>query len=152
MRTPGAEYLIRQRVSALRRALPAAKDGDAASLHLARVATRRLRAALPLLASGPKAEKLARSFRRLTRALGPVRELDVALLILDELEKSGEVPRAAVNRLRQSIAEERDRLYADVRDRIDDFNLEKVRKRAVAVARKSGKTRRPRDTRDSEGI
>ncbi len=143
MRTPAAEYLIRQRVSALGRALPAAKAGDAKSLHHARVATRRLRAALPLVASGPKAGKLARSVRRLTQALGPVRELDVELLILDELEKSGDVPRAAVQRLRTSIAEERRRLYSEVRDRIDDFDLEKVRKRALAVARKCA--RRPRD-------
>ena len=47
MRTPGAEYLIRQRISALGRALPAAKAGNTTSLHQARVATRRLRAALP---------------------------------------------------------------------------------------------------------
>ena len=67
---------------AIRRALPAAKAGDARSLHQARVATRRLRAALPLVASGPKAEKLARSVRRLTRALGPIRELDVAQALL----------------------------------------------------------------------
>jgi CHAD domain-containing protein len=144
MRTPAAEYLIRQRVSALGRALPAAKAGDATSLHHARVATRRLRAALPLVASGPKAGKLARSVRRLTQALGPVRELDVELLILDEFEKSGDVPRAAVQRLRTSIAEERRRLYSEVRDRIDDFDLEKVRKRALAVARKCAKRSRDR--------
>ena len=34
--------------------------------------------------------------RRLTRALGPVRELDVALINLDELERDGDVPRAAL--------------------------------------------------------
>ena len=33
MRAPAAEYLIRQRVSALGRALPAAKAGDVTSLH-----------------------------------------------------------------------------------------------------------------------
>src|SRR5439155_5542176 len=147
MRTPAAEYLIRQRVAALGRALPAAKAGDARSLHQARVATRRLRAALPLVASGPKAEKLARSVRRLTRALGPIRELDVALLILDELEKSGEVPHAAVDRLRVSIAEERDHRQSEVRNRIDEFNLEKVKKRAVTVARQCKDDTRPRDAK-----
>src|SRR5207248_7382059 len=110
MRTPAAEYLIRQRVLALGRALPAAKAGDAVSLHQARVATRRLRAALPLVGAGGKAQKLAKSVRRLTQALGPTRELDVALLILDELEERGEVPRGAIERLRASIADERHRL------------------------------------------
>ncbi|HKC57110.1 MAG TPA: CHAD domain-containing protein [Vicinamibacterales bacterium] len=145
MRTPAAENLIRQRVMALGRALPAAKDGNAASLHQARVATRRLRAALPIVGSGAKAEKLARSVRRLTRALGPLRELDVELLILDELEKRGEVPYAAVDRLRASIIDERQHLQADVRDRIDDFDIDKLRKRAVSVARKQGEDKRPRD-------
>jgi len=136
MRTPAAEYLIRQRVAALGRALPAAKTGDAKSLHQARVATRRLRAALPLLGSGRKAQKVARRVRRLTRTLGPVRELDVALVILDELGTGGEVPRTAIERLRASIIDERRRLQREVRERIDEFDLQKVLKRAVGVARK----------------
>ena len=148
MRTPAAEYLIRQRIAALGRALPAARAGDAVSLHHARVATRRLRAALPLVASGPRAEELARSVRRLTRALGPIRELDVELLILDELEKSGEVPRAGVDRLRSSIADERKHLQSGVRRRLGDFDLENVKKSAVAVARTCGR----RTRRDAQGI
>jgi len=144
MRTPAAEYLIRQRVAALRRALPAAKDGDAKSLHQARVATRRLRAALPLFGPGRKADKVARSVRRLTRLLGPARELDVSLLILDELEKS-DVPRAAIDRLRASIADERRRLQEHVRERLDEFDIQKVRKRAIAVARKGADEKVPRD-------
>jgi len=149
MRVPASEYLIRQRVSALRRALPAAKAGDATSLHLARVATRRLRAALPLVASGPKTGKVARSVRRLTRVLGPVRELDVALVILEELERSGEVPRAGIDRLRASIVEERQRLQTAVRDQIDDFDLDKLRKRALAAARKQDAGRKPRGARNA---
>jgi CHAD domain-containing protein len=144
MRTPAAEYLIRQRVAALRRALPAAKDGDVKSLHQARVATRRLRAAL-VLGSGRKADKVTRSVRRLTRLLGPARELDVSLLILDELERGGDVPRAAIDRLRVSIAEERRRLQEQVRERIDEFDIQKVRKLAIAVARKGGNERTPRN-------
>lgn len=145
MRTPAPEYLIRQRLSALGRALPAAKAGDATSLHQARVATRRLREALPVIGSSTRAEKLSRSVRRLTRALGPVRELDVELIILDELEKSGDVPYAAIDRLRASIIEERQRLQADVRDHIDDFDIDKLRKRALSVARKQADDKRPRD-------
>ena len=145
MRTPAAEYLIRQRVAALRRALPAAKNGDVKSLHQARVATRRLRAALPLFGTGRKAEKVARCVRRLTRMLGPARELDVSLLILDELENASDVPRAAIDRLRASIAEERRRLQEHVRERIDDFDIQKVRKRAIAAARKGIDEKSSRD-------
>ena len=145
MRTPAAEYLIRQRVAALRRALPAAKDGDAKSLHQARVATRRLRAALPVFGTGRKAEKVVRCVRRLTRLLGPARELDVSLVILDELEKSHDVPRAAIDRLRASIADERRLLQEHVRERLDEFDIQKVRKRAIAVARKGLEQKPPRD-------
>jgi CHAD domain-containing protein len=145
MRAQAVEYLIRQRVSALRRALPAAKAGDATSLHQARVATRRLRAALPLIASSGKAEKVTRAVRRLTRLLGPVRELDVAVIILDELEQNGEVPPAAIERLRASVIDERQRLHAEVRAELDDFDLDKLRKRAIAVARKHDDRKKPRE-------
>jgi CHAD domain-containing protein len=145
MRTPAAEYLIRQRLAALRRALPAAKDGDARSLHQARVATRRLRAALPVFGAGRKAEKVARSVRRLTRLLGPARELDVSLVILDELEANPDVPRAAIDRLRASIADKRRRLQEHVRERLDEFDMQKVRKRAIAAARKGGDEKAARD-------
>ncbi len=141
MRTTATEYLIRQRVTALGRALPAATKGDVTSLHQARVATRRLRAALPLVVPGRTAEKLARSVRKLTQALGPVRELDVALLILDEFEDSGDVPRAAIQRLRTAIGEERRQLQADLQRLLEDFDLGRLRKRALSAARKhEGKT------------
>jgi CHAD domain-containing protein len=68
--------------------------------------------------------------------LGPARELDVSLLILDELETSHDVPRAAIDRLRASIGDQRRRLQEHVRERLDDFDMQKVRKRAIAAARK----------------
>jgi len=147
MRTPAAEHLIRERVTALSRALPAASKGDATSLHQARVATRRLRAALPIVAPGRKADKLSRSVRRLTQALGPVRELDVTLLILNELEESGDVPRPAVQRLRAAISDERRQLHLGLRRLLEDFDLEKLRKRAVSAARHGG-GRMPTRARD----
>lgn len=146
MRTPAAEYLIRQRLTALRRALPAAKNGDARSLHQARVATRRLREALPLFGAGRKAEKVTRCIRRLTRLLGPARELDVSLVILDELGTSADVPKAAVDRLRAAITDERRRLQEHVREQLDDFDIQKVRKRAIAAARKGAEATGPRHT------
>ncbi len=68
--------------------LPTAIDGrDPEGVHQARVATRRLRAALdafaPWLAADAKA-KVGKRLRRLSRALGRVRELDVALLQLTQ--------------------------------------------------------------------
>jgi CHAD domain-containing protein len=136
-RTSPSELLIRQRLAALTRALPAAERGDVRSLHHARVATRRLREALPLVSSGARGRKLARAVQRLTRALGAVRELDVALINLEELERAGDVPAAAIARLRESISEERRLLHIEMRRKIAGVDLGKLARRAVAAARKT---------------
>jgi CHAD domain-containing protein len=132
---------MRQRFTALTRALPAAQKGDPDSLHQARVATRRLREALPLLAQGRGERKLERTVRRLTQALGPVRELDVSLQILDDIEASAEVPRSAVVRLRRAVLEERHGVHKDMLRRIERCNIDKLRKRTMSATRKrSGKS------------
>ena len=100
-----SELLIRQRMNALTRALPGATQGDPLLVHQARVASRRLREALPLVASGAKGRKLERAARRLTRALGPVRELDVALEMLEAMTTGSEAPRGAIAKLRQVVRE-----------------------------------------------
>jgi len=145
MRTPAAEHLIRQRIAAIGRLLPAAKEGDAVSLHQARVATRRLRETIPLVARGSRAEKLSRSVRRLTRALGPVRELDVALMILDEFDDGPQAPRQGIQRLRAAIIDERRRLRAELRRQISSFDAEALLKKGVAAARKSDGAASKRD-------
>jgi CHAD domain-containing protein len=134
--------LIRQRLAAVTRMLPGARDGDAESLHQARVATRRLREALPLVAQGSRGRKLEKSVRRLTRALGPVRELDVALITLDELQGLDEMPRAVIARLRQVVSEERRLLHDQMCRRIGKVDLDKLQARAVAAARKTRPSRR----------
>ena len=101
------------------------------------MATRRLREALPLVVSGTRGRKLERAVQRLTRALGPVRELDVALINLEELERDGEVPRTALSRLRDAIGDERRGLHAEMRRRIARVDLDKLTKRAVGAARKA---------------
>lgn len=102
--------LLKQRLSTLIDAMPAAQAGDMRSVHQARVATRRLREALPVLRSSVNGRALGqvrRQVRRMTRALGPVRELDVALAHLDELGARSIVSTRALARVRQSLARER---------------------------------------------
>jgi CHAD domain-containing protein len=133
---PQSELVIRQRLTVLTRALPAAHGGDAEAIHQARVATRRLREALPLVARRASGRKLEKVARRLTRALGAVRELDVALMTLDELKPDGESAGSGVQVLRQVIEEERDRLRADMARQIERVNLAKLERRALAAARR----------------
>src|SRR5688500_10168933 len=99
--------LLRQRLTTLIEAMPAAQAGDVRSVHQARVATRRLREALPVIGAAVNARSLGRvgrQVRRMTRALGPVRELDVALAHLDELAAKGVVSPRAIARVRDAIA------------------------------------------------
>lgn len=132
--TSSSELLLRQRLQALTRSLPSARRGHAPSLHHARVATRRLRETLPLVCSG-RNQKLQRVVRRITRALGPVRELDVALQLLDDMDRRPEAPPQALSHLRQVIREERRRVHAEMLQKLDRCNVEKLRKRALAAAR-----------------
>ena len=136
-RTSPSELLIRQRVSAVARGLPGARKGEVESVHQTRVATRRLREALPLVATGSRGRQLEKTVRRLTRALGPVRELDVALLTLDELEHLDDVPRAAILKLRQVITEERRLLHDQMCRRIGKVDMDKLQARAVVAARQA---------------
>ena len=135
-RTNPSELIIRQRLAALSRALPGAQKGDVQGVHQARVATRRIREALPLVTRGRTGKALKKSVRKLTRALGPVRELDVALMNLDQLRNAGDVSEAAVARLGQLVTEERQRLGAEMVRLISHFNLAKFQKKAIdATAR-----------------
>ena len=143
-RSAPSELLIRQRLRALEKNLPAAAKGNRDALHQARVASRRIREALPLVSGGDRARRLERQVRKITQALGPVRELDVALQILEEIEQAGEVPRPALARLRQAVSRERQVLHADMQRRLEDCNIAKLRKRAIGVARKCANERGPK--------
>jgi CHAD domain-containing protein len=80
---------LSKRRSALAKHLPKALTGDSHSIHQARVASRRLRETLPVVGAGldgskagKEAKKARRRMRQLTRALGPVRELEVTLAMI----------------------------------------------------------------------
>ena len=134
--TNPSESAVRQRLSALTRSLPAAEKGDVAQLHEARVATRRLREAVLLMDHGSRTRRLERRLRRLTRALGPVRELDVSLRILDEFGDTGDVAATALRTLTRAIRAERTELHSTMRRKIDAVDVEKLRRRAMATAKK----------------
>jgi CHAD domain-containing protein len=129
--------LLRQRLVSLLTAMPAAQAGDRTSVHQARVASRRLRQALPLLGVRADADALDRAdrrVRRITRALGPVRELDVTLLLLAELARRRAAPKRAIARVRDAVTEERQKRRRDMLAAIKPSKLNKLRKRLVEVA------------------
>ena len=129
---PALLILLKQRLTALLDAMPAAQAGDMRSVHQARVATRRLREALPVLRTSLNDHALGRAerqVRKMTRALGPVRELDVALAHLDELAAHNLVSARALSRLRQTIARERFARRRELLDAITPGKMERLRQR-----------------------
>jgi CHAD domain-containing protein len=86
--------LFHSRLATLSGELPGVLDGRPESVHDARVATRRIRELLPLLAEHQRAaDGMPRRFRRMGRALGSVRNADVNVDMLASLESR--VPHAA---------------------------------------------------------
>lgn len=128
--------ILRQRLITLLTAMPAAQSGDESSVHQARVASRRLRGALPMLGARADADALDRvdrRVRRITRALGPVRELDVSLLLLAELEGRAAAPVTAIARVREAVTAERLKRRSEMLAAITPSKLDKLRKRLVDV-------------------
>jgi CHAD domain-containing protein len=131
-----ASRLLARRAVALKRHLPRAVDLDARGVHQARVASRRLREAVPVLTSGvkgTKARKARGKIRRLTRALGTVRELDVTLQLLDELVAHDTLPRPALEAVRGRVVAERDARRTTMVRRLEQVNLEKLERRLASV-------------------
>jgi CHAD domain-containing protein len=137
-RAPRVTTVLLQRLSrALKRYLPAAIAGNDQGVHQARVTTRRLREAVPVLSTGltgSKAGKARRKIRRLTRALGSVRELDVTVQLLDELARSPQVSRDAVEDVRTRVMRERDAKRKTMVERLEDVNMDKLGRRLASVA------------------
>ena len=131
-----SEILVRQRLSVLTRTLPSALSGDVTAIHHARVATRRVRAALPIVTRGARRRKLKKTVSQLTRALGTVRELDVALLTLDELATDASVLAEGIDLLRPILNEERHRQYAEMSARIERVNLERLQRKILAAVQR----------------
>lgn len=128
--------LLRRLARSLNRHLAGATAGDQAGVHQARVTSRRLREAIPVLATGLKgshAGKAERKVRRLTRALGTVRELDVTLLILDALAADPDVSRAAVEDVRATVVRERDIRRTVMLKRLERVDGQKLGRRLASV-------------------
>jgi CHAD domain-containing protein len=101
------------------------------------VASRRLREAVPVLAGrlkGSKAGKAGRKIRRLTQALGEVRELDVTLHLLDELSAADELSKAALQDVRLHVMAERAEKRQAMLSALGGIDAAKLDGRLQAVA------------------
>ena len=127
--------LLARRARELERHLPQAVGGDVNGVHQARVASRRLREALPVLSARSKRERKAeRKVRRVTQALGSVREMDVTVGVLDELARSPAIPRDALEEVRGYVLAERERRRIAMLAELREVNTAKLVRRLHELA------------------
>ncbi len=129
--------VLRRELRALLRHLRRARRGEASPLHRARVATRRLRETLPVAfraASELKSHQPDRDVRRLARALGPVRELDVTLGEFVHEARARKWTGPVFERIGRHLEEERERRRRAMEGRLDRIDLERLEDRTRALA------------------
>jgi CHAD domain-containing protein len=121
--------------------------GDTQAIHQARVASRRLRETLPLVRAvldDDDVDQLQRRMRRLTRLLGPVRELDVTIGLAIEHRESLPAEAPALSLVESRLAREREARYAHV---VHDLRPDKLRKWLERAADLEETLAAARDTR-----
>jgi len=132
------DRLWRKRLNELSSVWPDFINGRTTGLHKTRVASRRIREALPIVStSAPpaKVKKLNRKLRELTRYLGPIRELDVELgLLEDESKKMEGVSGRAIEILRREIAAKRKTLRDELAEKAPIGDVKKLIRKLERVA------------------
>lgn len=133
--SPPPDTLWRTRLQALADGWPRMYE-EAEALHQVRVASRRLRETLPVFSDGrrrKKFRKARRSLRKITRSLGPVRELDVAIKTLSEVEAKDPTVRSGIDHLRDLLVAERAEKRAEMVSRLEGLAPEKLEQRLLAL-------------------
>ena len=129
------DRLWRKRLNELDAVWPEFVSGRPTGLHKTRVASRRIREALPIVGvtAPAKAKKLSKKMRALTRYLGPIRELDVELDILEDRSKSGGVPLRAIEMVRREVASRRQALRQELTEKSPVGDIRKLMKKLERV-------------------
>jgi CHAD domain-containing protein len=131
------DRLWRKRLNELSAVWPDFISGRTGGLHKTRVASRRIREALPIVgadAAPAKVRKLSKKMRALTRSLGPIRELEVELDILDDKSRTDGVPGRAIEMVRREIASRRQALRDELKDNAPVGDVKKLLRKLEKVS------------------
>jgi CHAD domain-containing protein len=151
--------LLRERVRAVFRHLPSGLAGDQEAIHQMRIAGRRLRVALPILAQKPEGRRLRRALRvlrDLTRTAGTSRDLDVSLDLLTEHLRAVSPVAAELRRLRTRLRRARAESRTRMAEALLDLEIARLRRDLRRVVARGADDAfsvrvRLRDLRDEEG-
>jgi CHAD domain-containing protein len=128
-----------------------AKKGDVGAVHRGRVASRRMREALivAITVGAPGGvDRLRRDVRFVTRALGPVREIDVVIEEFEAAQHRHDWPSDRVAAVQRRLEQERERRRAEMAETLGDMDRSWLRDRAKAAAAEIGRTPTERDHKD----
>jgi CHAD domain-containing protein len=151
--------LLRERVRAVFRHLPKGLAGDEEAIHQMRVAGRRLRVALPLLAQKPEGRRVHRALRvlrELTRTAGASRDLDVGLELLAERLRAVAPLDSEQRRLRSRLRGARAYSRTRMAEALMDLEIARLRRDLRAVLARGAEDPfairvRLRNLRDEQG-
>jgi CHAD domain-containing protein len=119
-------------------AWPRAMRGEPKAVHSVRVASRRLREALRLISHQKReSRKVARELKRLTRLLGPVRELDVSRSLVAMLARTEPDLAAASERVDARLLEVAVARHQRVAKRMGDIDEKALIERVGHILRRS---------------
>ena len=117
--------------------LPKAIDGDVDAIHDVRVASRRLRAALPIAGEATRADvrALIRDIRRVTRGFSGLREADVVHGLVQKWPASGSWSALALTRLETRCDDLRAREQKASRDAVARLDSDDIVSQCRVIAR-----------------
>jgi CHAD domain-containing protein len=131
-----------KRLEGIDRLWKVARKGDADGVHELRVASRRIREALPVLSDGShphRVKRMQRAVRTLTRTLGPVRECDVSLVLLTAFERAHPENRSAIDLVRQAVVAKRKELHALLREHLDSVTPGELSRKLIKATKRKKK-------------
>jgi CHAD domain-containing protein len=131
--------LFDNQLQAVRTCLPGVREGDADSIHDARIATRRIRELLRF-ARAPIVDEWRDRFRTMGRALGRVRDVDVSMDLLAALESRLPSVAPALVSLRHDQRGDRLRLVRDLIKRFERLGVDGFVGDLIAHTRRSGRS------------
>jgi CHAD domain-containing protein len=122
---------LKERVRRLFREFPGALAGEEEPVHQVRVASRRLRVALPLLASKARGRRVKRAraiLGELTRAAGTGRDLDVLVRLFERRLAGLDTPSTEQREILRRLRVARNRSRSHLADGILDLDIDRLRR------------------------
>jgi CHAD domain-containing protein len=143
-------HYLAENIDVLVSKLPGIRDGDPEAIHDARVATRRIREALPIVRTAVAnidLEPVEVTARKAGRALGRTRDLGVALDLIQELERRAPQIARSVSALRCDLLWEHAAAQRRLVKKIDALPIEEVRAIGQRLGARTWWAGRPRSVK-----